>query len=149
MNIKKLLFQFAVSSLLVLVFAACQSQTPQAPTADIQVTNVIENELVTGEIKQTKLFNQCDFSSVFKSDVQFSDSSSRTNQQQLTLGAEITGGVELPSAVKVQITGSIQKHFSDTQGQAQSHQESASIEVPAHTQQEYIITWRKHAATVQ
>lgn len=143
MNAKKRIFNSAISFLLATMFVACQSQTPQAPMTDIQVNTVTENELVTGEIQQIKLFNQCDSSSVFKSDVQFSDSSSRGTQQQLTLGAEITGGVELPSAVKVQITGSIQKHFSESQSQAQSHQESASIEVPAHTQQEYAIIWRE------
>jgi len=132
-----------VIAILIVTIASCQPAPTQTPTANVQVTNVIENEIVTGEIKQTKSFNQCESSSVFKSDVQFSDSSSRTDQQQLMLGAEISGGVELPSTVKVQITGSIQKHFTETQGQSQGHTESANIEVPAHTQQEYTITWRE------
>jgi hypothetical protein len=109
----------------------------------MQVTNVIENTLDTGDVIQTKFFDQCNSSSTFRSDVQFSDSSSRTNQQQLVLGAEIMGGIGLPSGPKAEITASIEAHFSKTQEQAQAHQESASIEVPPHTQQEYTITWRE------
>lgn len=131
--------------ILVISIAACDST--QTPPAKAQITNITENELVTGQITQTKTFNQCDSSSVFKTEVQFSDSSAQTNQQQLVLGAEVTGGGEIPGAVKLEIKGSVEKHFSETLQQGQSHFESASIEVPAHTQQEYTINWRETRRT--
>lgn len=122
---------------------ACQPTPTQLPTSDVSVTNVTENEFVTGEIEQIKTFNQCESSSTFKTEVQFSNSSAQTNQQQLVLGAEITGGINLPTGVKAEISGSIQKHFSETLTQGQAHFESASIEVPAHTQQVYTIIWQE------
>lgn len=151
MNIKRLFFPLSATVILVMSSAACQPAPPQAQTTSVEVTNVNDNEIVTSEITQTKFFNQCDSSSIFKTNVQFSDSSSRTNQQQLMLGAEVSGGVDVPSTVKVQISGSIEKHFSETLGQGQAHLESASIEVPARTQQEYTITWRetRHKGTVE
>jgi hypothetical protein len=127
--------------------AACQPSPVSTPSADVQVTDVTENDLVTGEINQTKTFDQCGSSSIFKTEVQFSDNSAKTNQSQLVLGAEITGGATLPSALKLEIKGSIEKHFSETLQQGQGHFESVSIEVPAYTKQEYTITWQETRRT--
>lgn len=121
----------------------CQPNPTQISTSDVSVTSVTENEVVTGEIEQTKTFNQCRSSSAFKTEVQFSNSNAQTSQQQLVLGAEVTGGIDLPTGVKAEISGSIQKHFSETFTQGQAHFESASIEVPAHTQQVYTIVWQE------
>jgi len=140
MNKRKSIFLIAV---LAINSAACQPSSAPTPTTDTRVTNVSENNLITGEIEQIKTFDQCESSSAFKTEIQFSNNSAKTSQQQLVLGAEVTGGVELPTGVKAEISGSIQKHFSDTQIQGQSHFESASIEVPAHTQQVYKITWQE------
>lgn len=128
---------------LSLLTTACQPTPTQISTSDASVTSITENEVVTGEIEQTKTFNQCESSSAFKTEVQFSNSSAQTSQQQLVLGAEVTGGIDLPTGVKAEISGSIQKHFSETLTQGQAHFESASIEVPAHTQQVYTIVWQE------
>jgi hypothetical protein len=141
MNIKKSTISTFVMMILIISIAACDATS--TPATNAQVVNVTESELVTGQITQTKIFNQCDSSSFIRTEVQFSDSSAQTNQQQLMLGAEITGGGEISGAVKLEIKGSIQKHFSETQQQGQAHTESASIEVPAHTQQEYTIVWQE------
>ena len=142
MKIKKSTILTFAMMILIISIAACGDAT-STPATNAQVVNVTESELVTGQITQTKIFNQCDSSSGIGTEVQFSDSSAQTNQQQLMLGAEITGGGEISGAVKLEIKGSIQKHFSETQQQGQAHTESASIEVPAHTQQEYTIVWQE------
>jgi hypothetical protein len=141
MKLRKSLFSITIKVIFAMSITACSSA--QTPAADAQVTNVTESELVTGQITQTKTFNQCDSSSVFRTQVQFSDSNAQTNQQQLVLGAEVTGGGEIPGAVKLAIKGSVEKHFSETLQQGQAHFESANIEVPAHMQQEYTIVWQE------
>ena len=143
MKIKKSIFSFAVKITLIMLITACRSSVTQTPSIDIQVTRVTESDSFTNEIRQVKTFDQCDSSSAFRTDVQFSDSSAQTNQQQLVLGAEITGGVDLPNSVKLELKGSIEKHFSETNQQERAHVESASIEVPAHIKQEYTITWQE------
>lgn len=82
----------------------CQPNPTQISTSDVSVTSVTENEVVTGEIEQTKTFNQCESSSAFKTEVQFSNSNAQTSQQQLVLGAEVTGGIDLPTGVKAEIS---------------------------------------------
>jgi len=145
MSIEKSIKSAFVMMILIISIAACNS-TP-TPSANTQVVNITESELVTGQITQTKIFNQCDSSSFIRTEVQFSDSSTQTNQQQLILGAEITGGGEISGAVKLEIKGSIQKHFSEALQQGQMHSESANIEVPAHTRQEYTIIWQETRRT--
>lgn len=140
MKIRKPIF---IALLLALVSTSCQPAPTQAPTDDVQVTNITANEIITGQMEQIKTFNQCESSSAFKAEVQFSNNSAQTNQQQLVLGVELTGGIELPTGVKAEISGSIQKHFTETNTQGQSHFESASIEVPAYTQQIYTIVWQE------
>ena len=140
---KKMVFPIAVLLILVTIIAACATDATPTQPVDIQVTKVTENELVYGEVEQNKLFDQCASSSIFKTNIQFSDSSAQSNQKQLVLGAEITGGVELSPAVKVEISGFVEQHFSETKEQAKAHFESANIEVPAHTKQEYTIIWRE------
>lgn len=140
MKTKKLIFVILVLSI---TSTACQPTPTQTPTMDVIVTNVTENDLITGEIEQIKTFDQCESSSAFRTEVQFSNNSAKTSQQQLVLGAEVKGGIELPTGVKAEISGSIQKHFSDTVTQGQAHYESVSIEVPAHTQQVYKIVWQE------
>ena len=117
--------------------------TPTQPV-DIQVTKVTENELVYGEVEQNKLFDQCASSSIFKTNIQFSDSSAQSNQKQLVLGAEITGGVELSPAVKVEISGFVEQHFSETKEQAKAHFDKApTLKSLLNTKQEYTIIWRE------
>ncbi len=125
------------------VLTSCSSDATPTMSENVQVTNIIENETVTGLITQTKTFNQCDSSSIFKTEIQFSDSTAQTNQQQLVLGAAVTGGGDVSGFVKLEIKGSVEKHFSETSQQGQGHVESAAIEVPPHTQQEYTITWEE------
>jgi len=143
MNIKNLFFLITITVILVMLIAACTAESTQVPPADAQVTNVTESELVTGQITQTKTFDQCDSSSVFRTEVQFSDSNTQTDQQGLVLGAEVTGGGKVSGAIELEIKGSIEKHFSETIQQGQTRGGSASIEVPPHTKQEYTIIWQE------
>jgi hypothetical protein len=148
MKTNKSILSMIVTVLGVITISACQPNATE--TTEVRVTNITESEISTNEITQTKTINQCDSSSVFKTEVQFSDSSAQVNQQQLVLGLGGTGGGDLPNGVKLEITGSIEAHFSETLQQGQAHFESASIEVPAHTLQEYTIVWKetRHNGTV-
>ncbi len=135
----------AIILALAILMAACQSGA--TPAGDVRVTDITENELVTGQLTQTKSFDQCSSASSFKTEVQFSDSSSQTSEQQLVLGGKIGGTFDVPETAKVEISGSIEKRFSSSQTQGQAHFESASIEVPAHTRQEYTIVWQETRST--
>ncbi|MBK9781236.1 MAG: hypothetical protein IPP55_14470 [Anaerolineales bacterium] len=121
--------------------AACNGEP--SPSINAQVTNITERQQVTGEITQTKTFDQCDSSSVFKTSVQFSESNIKTNQEELVLGLEGSGSGKVYGAIEVEIKGSIQKHFSETTQQGESRGENLSIEVPAHTKQEYTFIWQE------
>lgn len=128
----------------ILVLSACSPSTPAPLTSnEIEITNITEGKLVTGEITQVKSFNQCNSGSPFKAQVQFSDSSGQTAQKALTLSGGAGGEAGLSAVAKVQLQGAVEAHFSTTNTSSQGHQEEASFEVPAYTHQEYTIIWRE------
>ena len=127
--------------------AACQPASTPTPMTNIQITSINEGQLTTGKLTQTKTFNQCDSSSAFTTQVEFSDSDTQTTQRQLVLTESGSAGLELESIAKAQISASIEEHFSQSNQQQQINNEAASIEVPAHTQQEYTIIWEETRRT--
>ncbi len=83
------------------------------------------------------------FASAFKAQIHFGQSSGQTSQQELVLEASVTGGADISGVAKIELEGSIEKHFAETKNSVNIHDEDASIEVPAHTKQVYTIVWRE------
>ena len=144
MNATKSILGYAFLILASWVMVACvpEPATPMAPV-DIQVTNIVDKEEIYGEIIQTRVFNQCDANSSFKAEVQFSDSSGESRQKELVVTGGVTIGAGLSGVAKAELEGTIQEHFSVIKSTLLGHQESASIEVPAFTRQEYTIVWKE------
>jgi len=122
--------------LFLVLIIGCTPTTP-APPAQVVVTKITENDLVTGEITQVKTFNQCDSANPIKLQIQFGDNVSETSQEELVLGAAITGGADVSGLAKLEIQGSVEKHFASSTSSGLNHQESVGIEIPAFTRQEY------------
>lgn len=144
MNTRRSIFTSMALTMLLITVVAC-SPSPAAPAASntIEITNITEGSLVTGEIIQTKAFDQCDSGSAFKAQVQFSESSGQSTQKELVLSGGVGGELGVSAVAKVQLQGAVEQHFSSSTTSGQGHQESVDIEVPAHTQQEYTIVWRE------
>lgn len=126
----------------LILVAGCAAPT-EPPTTQVEVTKITESNQVTGEISQSKEFNQCDSPNPLKLQIQFGDSTSETSQEELVLEAGVTGSASISVAAKVEIEGSIEKHFSSIRNSGFNHQESVGIEIPARTWQEYTIVWRE------
>lgn len=144
MNTKKSILTKLTIAMLMIAIPACSSQSPTSvASGNVEITNISEGNLVTGEIIQTKSFNQCDSGSPFKAQVQFSESSGQATQKELVLSGGVGGELGVSAVAKVQLQGAVEQHFSSSTSSGQGHQESVDIEVPAHTQQEYTIIWRE------
>ncbi len=115
----------------------------ETPQTNVQVTKITEGKLVPGAITQSKTFNQCDSANPIRLQIQFGDNVSETNQDELVLGATITGGADVSGVAKLEIEGSVEKHFASSTSVGSSHQESVDIEIPAYTRQEYTIIWKE------
>lgn len=130
---------------LVVIFAlvvGCGPQPPtQTPQSEIVVKEIKENDLVTGEIIQIKTFDQCDAAGSLDVQVQFSDTTSESSQEELVLSGGVSGEAGVSSVAKVQLQGSIEKHFASSETIGAGHMESINIQVPAYTRQEYTIVW--------
>lgn len=135
---------FMVLMVGLFIVSACGTPVPtQVSPVKIEVTNITENDLVMGEIIQTKTFDQCHAASPFRTKVEFSDTTGQASQKALTLIEGGKVGVEVPSLAKIELAASLQEHFSYTKNSSQGHTESVDIEVPAKTKQEYSIVWRE------
>jgi len=124
------------------LIVGCTPSTP-TPQAQVAVTKITESDLVTAEITQVKTFNQCDSANPIKLEIQFGDNVSETSQQELVLGAAITGGANVSGLAKLEIQGSVEQHFASSKSSGSNHQESVGIEIPAFTRQEYTIIWKE------
>ncbi len=142
MNTGKSMFRNLPLIIFLVLVVGCGPATP-APQVKVEVTKITESNLVTGEIMQSKTFNQCDSANPIRLQIQFGDNVSETTQEELVLGAGITGGADVSGIAKLEIQGSMEKHFSSSTNIGALHQESVDIEIPAHTRQEYTIIWRE------
>jgi hypothetical protein len=106
---------------------------------------------VNSEITQEKVFNQCDSASPFKAEIQFSNSSTQTNQQELELTGSAGTEAGVSTIARVTLEGEIERHFTSSSTSGQGHEEKALIEVPPHSHQKYYIIWResRREGTVQ
>lgn len=122
-----------------------------ADAGDVSVVNITESQTVENQLTQVKVFNQCDSTSPFRADIQFSDSSSQASQRELVLTGSAGGEIGLPAAIRATLGVAIEQHFTSIVENSTVHGESVSIEVPAHKQQEYHIVWResRREGTVQ
>ncbi|HSD84967.1 MAG TPA: hypothetical protein VLG46_13960, partial [Anaerolineae bacterium] len=134
---------------LLLSATACTSPNSSVsppPTADPAI-NITEAETTYGAITQQKTFNQCSAAGPLKAEVHFSESSAQGAQQQLVLKVGASAEVGLSALAKVKIEGALEQHFAFTYMNTAEHQESVTLEVPAHKNQAYIITWREARRT--
>ncbi len=138
-----------IYSLLLILSVTLPGCTPPAtPTSvpvadDITITNLVENPQIEGQIVQTKVYDQCQSASPLKAQIQFSESNTSSQQKELVMSAGVSGEVGLSVAAKVEIQGSIEQHFASVNTTEKGYQEVIDIEIPAHTKQEYNITWKE------
>jgi hypothetical protein len=111
--------------------------------SEIEIIKITENSSPTSEITQNKIFDQCNSGSSFKSNIQFDNSSSQTSSQDLVLKGGVGGELNISAIAKVTLEGAVEQHFGSSSTNSQGHNESVSIEVPAHTKQQYTIVWRE------
>jgi hypothetical protein len=141
-----------VFAIIIVTLSACGSEGSQPISQStpipvgVQVTNIIEENTLTSEIIQQKIFDQCDAASSFKAQVEFNQSSSQGEQKELVVKAVAsgeTGTGDLLPGVKVKIEGAVEQHFASSKTTGQGHQESVGIEVPPRTLQKYTIIWQE------
>jgi len=145
MNAGKSLNLFAILIMVLLMLVACGPDVTPTPIAskDIRIVNTTENNNIIGQIVQTKIYNQCESGSSFKTQFQFSENSSQSDQKEFSVSAGISGGVQVSVAAEVAIQASVAQKFANINTTQKGYQEIINIEVPAHTQQEYTIIWRE------
>jgi hypothetical protein len=131
----------------ILFLVACGQQPSPPPSSDnneIQVINVNTGDIITNDITQIKVFDQCQSSGSVQAQISFNEISSTQTGEQLVLGGSVGGEIGLSVAAKVTIEGSIQKQYSSQQAQSFGRQESINIEVPGNTKQQYTIVWTEY-----
>ena len=135
--------------LLATILSACEPQTPetQVPPSTITVVKITENDMITGQITQTKTYDLCESESSATALIQFSEFSSQTSQKALTLSESGGGQIEIEKIVELKLEGSVQEYFSVTKQESQGTLESITFTVPAHTHKEYSIIWKETRRT--
>lgn len=134
---------------LPIILIACSQKEPEpisqvtSVPEGVEITNIDEGQIITSEISQQKVFDQCESSSPFKAEIRFSQSSGQESQNDLVFKGNISGEIGLSEIAKVQLGGAIEKRFTNTSTSGQAHDEGVAIEVPAHTKQEYTIVWQE------
>jgi hypothetical protein len=138
-------------ALCLAILIACKPVDP-TPIAQskVEVNSITTDSTTTGQIIQTKTYDQCNANSAFNSQVTFGDNASESTQKELTLTEGGGAEASLPAVAKVKVEAAVQEQFSVIKAINNSHQESVTINVPAHTRQEYTIIWRetRHAGTI-
>ena len=143
MNTKIPLTLSTVLLMASIILAACgprSTPTPE-PVKKIIIANIVENDEITGQIEQTKLFDQCQSASSLHTQIQFNESSSETTQKELVISAGVTGGADIPEVAKVEMQAAVEEHFSVEKSANSGKQETLAIEVPGNTRKEYKIIW--------
>ncbi len=146
MNAGKSLNLFAILIMVLSMLAACGIDTPTPtpiPQNDIKIIDISENNETTGQIVQTKHFDQCSAAGLVQAQIQFSKSNSESNQKELVLSGSLGGEAGVSAAAKVQVEASIQQHFSKVTTTEEDYREAIIIDIPARARQEYVITWRE------
>lgn len=127
-----------ISSIVIasILFIACAAES-------FEIVNITDTGVTESQIVQTKIFDQCESASVLKAEVQFSKSNEQESSKELVINGGIEGEVAIPFTAKAQLEGGVETHLKSLNKETIGHQESALIEIPAHAQQEYAITWRE------
>lgn len=155
-------FSAIILGVVLAIVSACTPQTQVvevtrissgagADAGDVSVVNISESQTVESQITQVKAFDQCNSTSPFRSEIEFSDSSSQTSQRELVLTGTVGGEIGLLAAVRAKLDVAIEQHFASSGSSEVGHGERVFIEVPARSKQEYQIIWResRREGTVQ
>lgn len=144
MNTKKSLKFICVFVMVSVWLVACQPSPTPIPSKDIENINITENNILTGQITQTRFFDQCDAAGPITTTVQFSENSSQSSQKELVISAGGEAGAAIPGdIVNLKLQGAIEEHFAVTRASGSGYQESVQITIPDHTQQESTIVWQE------
>ena len=85
---------------------ACQPPLATPIAGDnIQVVKITVNDPVTGQLIQTKTFDQCNANSSVNSEVKFTEGSSETTQKELVLSEGASAEADIPTLAKVKLEG--------------------------------------------
>lgn len=132
---------------LPIILIACSQPEPISQVTPVpegvEIINIDEGQVITSEISQQKVFDQCESSSSFKAEIRFSQSSGQELQNDLVFKGNVSSEIGLSEIAKVQLGSAIEKRFTNRSTSGQSHDEGVAIEVPAHTKQEYTIVWQE------
>lgn len=109
----------------------------------VEIVDITDTGVTESQIVQTKVFDQCASASALKAEVQFSKSNEQESAKELIIKGGIEGEAAIPFTAKAQLEGGVETHLKSLNSETTGHQESTMIEVPAHSQQEYAITWRE------
>ncbi|MEP7137958.1 MAG: hypothetical protein ABI904_23770 [Chloroflexota bacterium] len=144
MKIKKSLKFICVFVMVSVWLVACQPSPTPIPSKDIENINITENNILKGQITQTRFFDQCDAAGPITTIVQFSENSSQSSQKELVISAGGEAGATIPGdIVSLKLQGAIEEHFAVTRASGSGYQESVQITIPDHTQQESTIVWQE------
>jgi hypothetical protein len=131
---------------LTLIFTSCSQQPPTAapaPAQEIEIKNINTKDSLVAPIVQTKRYDQCDSDGPLRTQIQFNQGESDTRQDELTLGAKVSGSADISAVAKIELEGSIQQRFASINTTSKGYQEVLQIEIPARTHLEYTLTWKE------
>jgi len=133
-----------LTTMAILLLAACGPTPTPIPSDNIENINITVNNIVTGEILQTRFFNQCDAAGPITTTIQFSENSTESSQKELVISTGAEVGAAIPGDIaSAKLQGAITEHFAVMRASGSGYQESVQITIPAHTQQESTITWQE------
>ncbi len=133
---------FPALSVILLLLTACVPAATEVPAA-VTVENIAEESITTGQITTTKTIDQCNATSEIQQAVQFSDSSSQTSQQELTLSATVGGDVGLDAVAQLTLQSAIKQRYVNTTSNTNGSSETVTLTIPAKTKQKYTIIWQE------
>lgn len=133
-----------LTTMIILLLVACGPTPTPIPSDNIENINITVNNIVTGEILQTRFFNQCDAAGPITTTIQFSENSTESSQKELVISTGAEVGAAIPGDIaSAKLQGAITEHFAVMRANGSGYQESVQITIPAHTQQESTITWQE------
>ena len=123
------------------------SVTSCAPQNNVQVQNIEDGATDTKLITDEKVFNQCtsDTSSTYQ--VQFSESSGQSTQNDLTFIGTLGAGGDIPEVAKITLETAIQSHVGKTSTYTTGASESMQVTIPPRTKVLYTLIWKETIQT--
>lgn len=145
-------YRLWICGILILVSGCGSNRYAMQPASDdveVVVTGATVQDTVTEEVVQPVAFDQCQSGSPFKANIKFSQSSGQEQQDKVVVTLGAGAEVGLSEVAKAKVQGTLERHLVSIESTSAGREESVEIEVPAHTRQQYTITWRVTKRTGQ